>query len=920
MTSAEIRRRFLSFFEAKGHVVRPSDGLIPSGDPTVLFTSAGMNQFKDYFLGKRTDLTRAASAQKCLRTGDLERVGRSASHHSFFEMLGNFSFGDYFKPEAIAWGWEFLTGTTDFAGTHKSQDAARCLSLPGAKLWVSVYEDDDEAVKLWKKLGVPEERIKRFGQTDNFWPANAPKDGPNGPCGPCSEIYFDPDGGVHTPASLEVWNLVFTQFDRQSDGSLKKLPKGNIDTGMGLERLTRVVQNADTDYETDLFAEIMRTVQALPRAPRSKSKQADFAEKAIADHIRAIVFLVADGVRPSNEGRGYVLRMLIRRAHRLGKSILNVRLTDQVPPGSKAIVPSGMIIADMEAFLHRLIESVHITYADSPYQTELKANRNIIEKVIHEEETQFVVSLRAGTARFEELQQRLTARHATVVPGEEAFKLHDTYGFPLELTIDLAKEHGLTVDRVGFDKAMAAQQKRSRAGSQFTGGVFVGEDLLVRAAIKPLPPKEALFVGYGHAPEDLSVHTMVRGLWDGATWATEAREGQTVGIVLEQSPFYGESGGQIGDVGTITGAKGSAEVLQTTWADDVLVHHAKVCEGRLKVQEPVTASVDAERRMKVSRSHTATHLLHWALRKVLGPDAVQGGSYNEAERLRFDFSSLKGLQEQQRQDAEALVNERIRHADGVHAAYMGIDEARKTGALALFGEKYGSTVRVVTIGDYSRELCGGTHLSHTGFLGEFMIIGESSIAAGTRRVEALVGGAAVERLRQQQRLLYEAARRLGRPAEELVVGLEELIEKVKHLDKERKALQGEFAKVEAHRLVAEGKRIDGVTVVMSSMRHADREALAVLADAVKTALREQGVVLLASGEGGQVSVVVATTPDVAARVHAGQLLKAIAPLVAGSGGGRPEFAQGGGKDPAGIPAALRKAEELVREALATTTA
>jgi len=900
MTSAEIRRRFLSFFEAKGHVVRPSDGLIPSGDPTVLFTSAGMNQFKDYFLGKRTDLTRAASAQKCLRTGDLERVGLSASHHSFFEMLGNFSFGDYFKPEAIAWGWEFLTGTTDFAGTHKSQDAARCLNLPGAKLWVSVYEDDDEAVKLWKKLGVPEARIKRFGQTDNFWPANAPKDGPNGPCGPCSEIYFDPDGGVHTPTSLEVWNLVFTQFDRQSDGSLKQLPKGNIDTGMGLERLTRVVQQTETDYEIDLFLPIVAAVRALPKGPKAKPGDATVAERAIADHARAIVLLLAEGLLPSNEGRGYVLRMLIRRAFRFA------RVTFDLPPTATATYVSG------------LTASVQQAYTGSPHEALLTEKRAHIERAWGQELQQFGATLEAGTARLDEIMARLTPGQA--VSGEEAFKLYDTFGVPLELTVDITGERRLSVDRAGFDKAMAAQQKRSRAGSQFTGGGFVGEDLLVRAAIKPLPPKDALFVGYGHAPEDLSVHTMVRGLWDGATWATEAREGQTVGIVLEQSPFYGESGGQIGDVGTITGAKGSAEVVQTTWADDVLVHHAKVCEGRLKVQEPVTASVDAERRMKISRSHTATHLLHWALRKVLGPDAVQGGSYNEAERLRFDFSSLKGLQEQQRQDAEALVNERIRHADGVHAAYMGIDEARKTGALALFGEKYGSTVRVVTIGDYSRELCGGTHLRHTGFLGEFTIIGESSIAAGTRRVEALVGGAAVERLRQQQRLLHEAARRLGRPAEELVVGLEELIEKVKQLDKERKALQGELAKVEARRLVAEGKRIDGVTVVMSSMRHADREALAVLADAVKTALREQGVVLLASGDGGQVSVVVAVTPDVATRVHAGQLLKAIAPLVAGSGGGRPEFAQGGGKDPAGIPAALRKAEELVREALATTTA
>lgn len=551
---------------------------------------------------------------------------------------------------------------------------------------------------------------------------------------------------------------------------------------------------------------------------------------------------------------------------------------------------------------------------------ELESNRQFILNAIEQEEKKFSETLDRGNEYAIAEVKRLKASGKKVISGDFAFKMKDTYGFPYELLADMADQAGLSIDAAIYQQNLEAQQERSRAGSQFSGGVFLGDALQVRVAIKPLPPKDKLFVGYGHAPEQLSVPTMVRGLWNGTDWIQEAREGETVAIVLEQSPFYGEAGGQIGDAGTITGAKGSAEVTQTTWADDVLVHHAKVREGQLKVQEPVKAAVDLDRRLKISRSHTATHLLHWALREVLGPEAVQGGSYNEAERLRFDFSSLKGLQEQQRQDVEALVNARIRLADGVRADTMGIDEARKSGALALFGEKYGSSVRVVTIGDYSRELCGGTHIPHTGFLGEFTIIGESSIAAGTRRVEALVGGAAVDRLRQQQRLLHEAARLLGRPAEELVTGLEELIEKVKSLDRERKSLQGKFAKVEAKRLVAEGKRIDGVTLVSSTLWHADREALAVLADAVKTALREQGIVLLASGDGGQVSVVIAATPDLAPRVHAGQVLKAIAPLVAGSGGGRPEFAQGGGKDPAGIPAAMRKAEELVREALAKTTA
>ncbi len=910
-TSAELRKNFLLFFEARGHTVTASDSLIPSGDPTVLFTSAGMNQFKDYFLGRRADLTRAASCQKCLRTGDLDNVGKTPSHHSFFEMLGNFSFGDYFKKEAIAWAWEFLTGTTDYAGKHPSKDRALCVGLPAGKLWVSIYEDDEEAASLWRALGVPADRIKRFGQKDNFWPANAPKEGPNGPCGPCSEIYYGPQGVVDGPKSVEVWNLVFTQFDRQSDGSLKKLPKGNIDTGMGLERLTRVVQGVETDYETDLFAPIIAAIRALPCGKKGKPNQAVFAERAIADHIRAIVFLIADGVRPSNESRGYVLRMLIRRAYRLGRSVLRVQFKENVPPGSVAVVPKGWAIANLETFLFKLVDSVCIAMTDSPYHGELSAKRRIIEQVVQEEETQFVVALRSGTARFEELLERLKATGDKVVPGEEAFRLYDTYGFPLELTNDMAEEQGLTVDRVAFEASLKAQQERSRAGSQFTGGVFVDEALKIREAIKSLPAKDEQFLGY----DALKTATAIKGLWDGTRWASEAREGQSVGIVLERSPFYGEAGGQIGDAGVIEGSRGRADVGQTTWIDDVLVHHSAVSQGTLKVQDPVNACVNAERRLKVSRSHTATHLLHWALRKVLGPEAVQGGSYNEAERLRFDFSSRRGLDDEQRQQVEALVNSRVRLADAVHTAQMSQDEAKRDGALALFGEKYGSTVRVVTIGDYSKELCGGTHLPHTGFLGAFTITGESAVAAGTRRIEALVGEAATARQQQDAGLLHDAARCLSRPAQELMTGLEELLEQLKRSERERKALQLELAKVEAHRLVAEGKSINGIMFIAAMVKHADRELLAALADAVKNSLKQDGVVLLASGDQGQVSVVVAATPNLVKRIHAGQLLKAIAPLVQGSGGGRPEFAQGGGKDPAGIPAALKRAEEIVRQSL-----
>jgi alanyl-tRNA synthetase len=696
---------------------------------------------------------------------------------------------------------------------------------------------------------------------------------------------------VHGPKSLEVWNLVFTQFDRQPDGSLAPLPRKNIDTGMGLERLARVVQAVDTDYETDLFTPILRAIRSQPRGTRAKPNQALFAERAIADHLRAIVFLVAEGLRPSNESRGYVLRMLIRRAHRLGRVGLDLNV------GVK------------KTFLSSLIGSVEEAMQGSPYSAELAKERDVIRRTVEQEEEQFVGTLEAGTARLDEL---LRSAKGKVIAGEDAFRLYDTYGFPLELTLDIAQERGAGVDRAGFERALKAQQERSRSASQFSGGVFATEALQVRAAVPGMPPKAAQFVGY----DSLTSDATLKGIWDGARWVPSAAAGAAVGLVLDRSPFYGEAGGQIGDAGRIEGPKGRAEVSQTSWADDVLVHHAMVREGTLSVHEPVRASVDADRRLKVARSHTAAHMLHWALRRVLGPEAVQAGSYVEAERVRFDFSSLQGLRDEQRFEVEALVNSRVRLADEIGAKEMRLDEARRDGALALFGEKYGGTVRVVTIGDYSKELCGGTHLRHTGLVGGFLIAGESSIAAGTRRIEALVGESAAQKQQEGQRLLQEAARRLSRPAHELVAGLEELLEEIKRLERDRKSLQERLARFEAHRLVAEGKRINGVTLVTSTSERTDREQLAILADAVRGSLQRDGIVLLASAEASdKVALVMATTSDVAGRVHAGQILKAVSPLTKGSGGGRPEFAQAGGKDPAGIPAAMKRAEELIREAL-----
>ncbi len=888
MTSAEIRQRFLDFFKARGHTIRASDSLIPSGDPTVLLTSAGMNQFKDYFLGKRTDLTRAASCQKGLRAGDLERVGKTASHHSFFEMLGNFSFGDYFKAEAIGWAWEFLTGTLDYAGKPSPDREKLCLELPKEKLWVSVYEDDEEAYTLWRKLGMPAERIKRFGQADNFWPANAPKDGPNGPCGPCSEIYYDADGAVAGPKSVEVWNLVFTQFDRQLDGSLKPLPKPNIDTGMGLERLVRVLQGVETDYETDLFRPIMAAIDQLPKGRKEKTDQAVFAKRAIADHLRAIVFLIADGVLPSNESRGYVLRMLIRRSHRFGRVVLGIE-----PKGSPA-------------FLASLIPSVMASMKASPYEPTLAKVEPTVRRAIEQEEQQFIETLESGGSRLDELLGKLKTSGRSIVPGDEAFKLYDTYGFPVELTDDIAQEHGLTVDRAGFEKALKVQQQRSRAGSQFGGDIFVPTTRKLEGASR------SEFIGY----ESLEADARVKGIWKQDQWVQQANAGDEVGIILDRSPFYGEAGGQIGDQGVIEATRGAVEVVNATWADDLLVHHAKVKHGTISVNDPVRANVDRERRLKIARSHTATHLLQWALRNVLGPETVQAGSFVEAERVRFDFSSLAAVHPEQQMQVEQFVNARVRAADEVMTNLMKIDEAKQAGALALFGEKYGQQVRVVSIGDYSKELCGGTHLRHTGFVGTFRILTESSIAAGTRRIEALVGEAALTRQQQDAQVLHEASKRLSRPVPDLLAGLDELFGQIRTAEDMKKNLQVELAKVEAKRLVAEGKKIGDVTVVAATLKYADRDVLAVVADTIRASLQRNGVVVLAAADGdAKVSLVMAATSDLGKRIHVGHIVKAVAPLMQGSGGGRPEFAQGGGKDAAAIPAVLQRAEALIREAL-----
>ncbi len=894
MRSAELRERYLTFFERQGHTRVESDALIPSGDPTVLFTSAGMNQFKDAFLGKRTDLTRATSCQKCLRAGDLDRVGQSPSHHTFFEMLGNFSFGDYFKKEAIQWAWEFLTGTKDFAGTTRSASQDLCLSFPAGRLWVSIYEEDDEAFQLWRQLGVPEERIVRFGQEDNFWPSNAPKDGPNGPCGPCSEIYYDVEGKVNGPKSVEVWNLVFTQFNRLDGGKLEPLPRKNIDTGMGLERLTRVAQGVETDYETDLFVLIMQRIKQLSKSSLRRTEDVAIAERVVADHIRAILFLLTEGILPSNESRGYILRMLIRRA------CLRFDKATGVGAYSNEISYGLAEVTDAAAY----------SMVGSPYAKQLGDGLTVAKGVLAKEISQFQQTLEAGTNRLTSIIAALRKRQETVIPGPDAFELYDTYGLPVELTADLANERGLTVDFEGFRNAMETQRERSRASSQLGKDIFQITQTI--DSNTEIVARRSEFIGY----DQLETDARVNGIWKAGQWADAAEAGDEVGLILDRSPFYGEAGGQVGDHGAIDALHGRLDVIDTKWIDTLLVHYVKVREGRIKVNEPVKARVDAQRRTKVARSHTAAHLLHWALRSVLGPETVQAGSFVETERVRFDFSSMKGLHEEQRAQVEQLVNRQVMASDPVKTDVMRLDEAKKAGALALFGEKYGQQVRVVSIGDYSRELCGGTHLHQTSSVGVFKIIGESSVAAGTRRVEALVGEAASGRQQQESQWLGEIAQRLSRPPQDALLGLEELMGQLRAAHSELKALKGELAHVRGKQLAADAQRIGEFSVIIAQIGDADRELLAALADSLRGTLGRGVAVLASVPEPSQVAWVMAATDDAVKRgVHAGKLLKQIAAVTQGGGGGRPDFAQAGGKDVAKIPEALETARALVAHAL-----
>ncbi|MFH1777612.1 MAG: alanine--tRNA ligase [Candidatus Omnitrophota bacterium] len=868
-----IRDSFLSFFKGKNHTICESDQLVPKNDPTVLFTSAGMNQFKEQFIGKISGFTRAATCQKCLRTADLENVGRTSGHHTFFEMLGNFSFGDYFKKEAIAWGWEYLT---------------EVLKLPPEKLWVSVYKSDDEVFDIWHKvIKIPEGKIVRLGDHENFWPADAPQLGPNGPCGPCSEIFYD--WGVSagckkqncSPACecgrfLEIWNLVFTQYDRKDRGKLVPLPNKNIDTGMGLERIARVMQQKNTNFEIDIFlpviAEILKNVSG---EHRDNIKGALFA---IVDHARAVTFAIGDGVIPSNEERGYVIRKLIRRAVWHGKNV-NIN----------------------KPFLYKLVPII-TSVMHHPYP-ELTKRRENISQIILAEEERFQNTLRDGEQILQNILEHLKSKGENILPGQEIFRLYDTYGFPPELTARAISEQGFIADMDGFKQALDEQSRRSKKQSKISGEIFtkgMPEELSKLAA-------DVVFAGY----ETLATKAEVLMLLKGPNITDILSEGEEGSMVLDKTPFYAEAGGQDGDIGRISNENFVAEVQDTRKADGVILQNVVVKKGKVTRGDMAEALVDQKRRKYIERNHTATHLLHNALRTVLGEHVEQAGSLVSAERLRFDFTHFKALTSEQVNRTENIVNENILGNTKVNTCEMDVDQAKKTGALALFGEKYGQKVRVVSIGDYSKEFCGGTHTVFTGEVGLFKIISESSIASGIRRIEALTGTSAYQRIKEDEILLLKMTQKLNVPLDRLAEQLDKVLNKSKELQKEIDDLKIKDFSDQIEELLKGMKVIDGVNVLVREIASIEMNILRKLQDMLRARIKS-GIIVLAANYNNRPQFVCTVSEDYVKKgFHAGEIVRELAKITDGGGGGKPQIAQAGGKNPQKLNQALDSLESII---------
>ena len=863
LSTADIRRKFIEYFSRNGHQAVASSSLVPADDPTLLFTNAGMNQFKDVFLGsEKRSYTRAVSSQRCVRAGgkhnDLENVGYTARHHTFFEMLGNFSFGDYFKQEAIQFAWSFLTEE---------------LKLPKDKLLVTVYAEDDEAFDIWEnQIGVPKEKIIRIATSDNFWSM-----GDTGPCGPCSEIFYDHGehiwgGPPGTPEEdgdrfIEIWNLVFMQFNRQADGTMEPLPKPSIDTGMGLERISAIMQHVHSNYEIDLFDNLIKAAATIVGTEDLSNKSL----RVIADHIRSCAFLVCDGVMPSNEGRGYVLRRIIRRA-----------------------VRHGYQLGASDIFFYKLVEAL-IKEMGEAYP-ELKDQKPVIEKVLRVEEEQFSKTLSRG---MNILNEALEALQGTVIPGELVFKLYDTYGFPTDLTADVAREHDYTIDEDGFQAAMQAQRKRAQEASQF--GADYNDTLRVE--------QETAFTGYDNGEQESNVVELICG----NDFCEQLTDGQEGVVVLDSTPFYAESGGQVGDTGVLKVANGEFLVTDTQKLGNAFAHKG-IVKGVIQKGDKAAAKIDDTKRTSIRKNHSATHLLHAALREVLGDHVTQKGSLVNAERLRFDFSHFESVTAEQLQTIEQRVNEEIQANHALTTQLMDLDEAKASGAMALFGEKYDEKVRVVSMGPFSTELCGGTHVKQTGDIGLFKIISEGGIASGVRRIEAVSGMGALAFVQQQQAVLQQAASLLKTDALGVAEKVAQTQTQQKELEKTVTALKQKLASQQGADVLSNIVEINGVKALVAELEGVEAKSLRGMVDDLKNRIGE-GVIVLGVPAEGKVSLIAGVTKGLTSKVKAGELINFIAAQVGGKGGGRPDMAQAGGSQPENLSEALQSVNAWLKDKL-----
>ncbi len=867
--SAELRTAFLNFFVDRGHTEVASSSLVPHDDPTLLFTNAGMVQFKDLFLGReKRDYTRAASSQRCVRAGgkhnDLENVGYTARHHTFFEMLGNFSFGDYFKREAIEYAWEFLT---------------KDLNIPAEKLWVTVYEEDDEAEEIWlNEIGVDPQRISRCGAKDNFWAM-----GDTGPCGPCSEIFYDhgpeiwggPPGSAEEDGDryIEIWNLVFTQYNRDAEGNLTPLPRPSVDTGMGLERLAAVMQGVHSNYEIDLFANLIAAVVEVTGSQESDDTSSSL--KVIADHIRSCAFLIVDGVLPSNEGRGYVLRRIIRRAIR-----------------------HGYMLGTKEPFFYRLVEPLCREMGEA--YPELLNAKSEVERVLRKEEERFAETLEQG---MKILSQEIEQHEGKQIAGEVVFKLYDTYGFPTDLTADIARERDMTLDMEGFEKEMDAQRQRARAASRF--GAEQGISISMEG--------ETDFTGYERQEEQATVIALLQNGEEVDTLG-DSEEGM---VVLDRTPFYAESGGQVGDTGQLICGDGYFEVVDTRKQGSDLIIHSGCFHGPvLHVGDTIEARVDRERRGSIVLNHSATHLLHAALRKILGEHVTQKGSLVDADRLRFDFSHPEPVTREELQAIERMVNRQIRQNDVIETRIMSLEDAKASGAMALFGEKYSEQVRVLKIGEFSTELCGGTHAKEAGEIGLFKITAEMGIASGVRRIEAVTGEQAIGWIAADEARLWRLADILKVGRDGLEERVAQMTEATRQLEKELEQLKGKLASAAGSDLANDAVEVNGVKVLTAKLDGADAKTLRDTMDQLKNKLGS-AIIVLATVDGDKVSLVAGVTKDQVKQLKAGDLVKMVATQIGGKGGGRPDLAQAGGNRPEALDSALESVMPWVEKQLSS---